>query len=418
MSGEPGPEPSEGPHGRRRIGNLFVSLTVPRYGIYASSQLASTIAIFIQRVVQDWVVFELTGNAALVGVLVMFQFGPTLLLGMWGGVLVDRRSTKTILIITQAGAAVIALALTVLAFTQQLSAGLIFAAVGIVGCLQLVDQPARQVYVGEIVGSTHLPNAISLNSSIFQVGTMVGPAIGGLLIPLGSEWAFLSGSILALASLVLLVVLGDPAHPRERAPRSRGQIREALLYCLRTPAIFWTLLVLIFVSLLGLNWPVLLTAMAERVFGTGGTGYGLYTSVVGAGAILGALLSLRRTSVRLRSVYINAVGFMAFKLLAGLVDSQALFVAALALAGCFNVLMWTASNTMLQSSSRRSIRGRVMSLYLLIAVGGQAIGAPVLGWIVEQLSPRWGMIISAGVPLIAALLIGTILAVRHARSAQ
>lgn len=406
MSDGPATEPFEIPAGRRRGRDLFLALRAPKFGLYAGGQLASSSAVWVQRIVQDWVVLELTGSAAMVGVLVMFQFGPTLLLGMWGGVIVDRRSTRSVLLVTQAGAAIVAVALTVLAFADALTAPLIYGAVVVVGLFSLVDQPARQVFVGELVGGRALPNAISMNSTIFQVSTMVGPAIGGLLIPIGAPWAFLTGAILALIGLGTLFAVGQPSFPRERAPRGRGQIVEALRYCARKPGISWTLCLLLFVALIGLNWPVLLTSMADRVFASGGTGYGLYTSAVGVGALAGALLSLRRTGVRLRTVYGATGAFMTFKVVSAASPSQVFFVVAIALAGCCSILMWTAANTMLQSSSNRAIRGRVMSLYLLIAVGGQALGGPLLGWIIEHFGARTGMALSGGIPLLAVILLG------------
>ncbi len=195
----------------------------------------------------------------------------------------------------------------------------------------------------------------------------------------------------------------------------KGQIAEALRYCRRKPAIFWTLLLLVFVSLVGLNWPVLLTGMADRVFFSGAAGYGLYTSMVGAGALLGALLSLRRQTVSLRSVYLATALFMTLKLASSFAPEPISFVVLLALAAAGSILMWTAANTLLQFSSNRRIRGRVMSLYLLIAVGGQAFGGLLLGWIVEHAGPRVGMAVSGGIPLAACLVIGGVLALRARR---
>ena len=398
---------------RPRGADLVRALAAPAFRVYAGGQLASTMAVWVQRIAQDWMVLDLTGDVAVVGALVMFQFGPTLLLGMWGGVVVDRFATKRILLLTQGGAVVISLTLAVLAFAGQLSTVAIFGAVLVIGLLTLLDQPARQVFVGEIVEPSELPNAISLNSTTFQVGTMVGPALGGLLLPLGAQWAFLASCVLAILAFGAMTAIRSAAiRPQARAVRAKGQILEGLRYCRRKPAIFWTLLLLVFVSLIGLNWPVLLAGMADREFHSGGAGYGLYSSAVGAGALLGALLSLRRRSVRLRTVYFATFVFMSFKLLSAVAPGPQLFVVAIALAGCGSILMWTAANTMLQFSSNRAIRGRVMSLYLLIAIGGQALGGPLLGWIVERIGPRGGMAISAGIPLLATVVLGGILAFR------
>ncbi|MFT4136432.1 MFS transporter [Microbacterium sp.] len=406
------PVPDRHPRGR----GLVRALGIPSFRTYIGGQLASTIAVWTQRIAQDWMVLELTGNVAAVGALVLFQFGPMLLFGMWGGVVVDRHATRRILFLTQSGALLVSVALAVLALSGHLSTASIFVAVTVVGLLSPLDQPARQIYVSELVEPGDLPNAISLSSTTFQVGTMAGPALGGLLLPLGPQWAFLaSAGLSVIALLALLAIPRSSLLPRERAPRAKGQIAEALRYCRRKPAIFWTLLLLLFVSLVGLNWPVLLTGMADRVFGSGSTGYGFYTSMVGAGALLGALLSLRRRSVSLRAVYLATAGFMTFKLLAAFAPEPVSFVTLLALSAAGSILMWTAANTLLQFSSNRSIRGRVMSLYLLIAVGGQAIGGLLLGWIVEHAGPRAGLAVSAGIPLLACLGIGGFLLIRARR---
>lgn len=397
---------------------MFRALSERGYRLFAGAQMVSMIGLWVQRVVQDWTVLELTGSAALVGLLVLMQFGPNLLFGMWGGLIVDRSAVRRILLIVQVGATVVSVVLCVFAFTGNMSAELIFASVLVMGVLSVLEMPARQVFVGELVSARSLPNAISMNATIFQTGTMLGPAIGGLLIPVGISWAFLIAALLQGSSVILLFAIRAPLRPRTPAPRKKGQIIEALQYCRRKPQIFWTLFLLLFVALIGLNWPVLLTSMADRVFDSGGTGYGLYTSAVGLGAVLGALLSLQRSHVRLRSVYFSTIAFMVFKLVSAFVPSQTVFVILIALAGSCSVLMWTAANTTLQSHSNQMIRGRVMSLYILIAAGGQALGGPLLGVIIEQLGTRWGMALSGGIPLIAALTTGLFLAVRTSRRAR
>lgn len=404
------PLPDRPPRGR----DLVLALAEPTFRVYIAGQLTSSLALWIQRIAQDWLVLEMTGSVALVGALVMAQFGPTLLFGMWGGVVVDRRATKSILVVTQSGTVAVSIALAVFALLGTLSTEMIFAAVLIVGALGVVGQPARQVFVGEIVSHRRLPNAISMNSLVFQVAAMAGPALGGILLPLGGEWAFLVAAVLSAVGLATLLAIRTAAlHHRPRAPKAKGQIVEAFRYCRRKPPILWTLVLLVFVALIGLNWSVLLAAMADRVFLSGSTGYGLYTSALGIGALFGALVSLRRTRASLRSVYLSTMSLMVCKLIAAAAPGPVLFMTFIALSGMAAILMWTAANTLLQSSSNQMIRGRVMSLYLLISVGGQALGGPLLGWMVEHLGARWGLAVSAGVPLLAAMFIGAVLLVRN-----
>ncbi|WP_418908841.1 MFS transporter [Glutamicibacter endophyticus] len=415
-----GVHPKRGP--RPRETGALAALHSRPFRIYAAGQLAATISLWIQRIVQDWLVFELTGSPAMVGALVLIQFGPTLLLGMWGGVIADRYATGRLLLFTQSGAAVVALLMAVLGLTGGLGVATIFIAVAVLGVLSVVERPAQQVFVGELVDAARLPNAISMNSTIFQTGSMLGPAVGGLMIPLGPGWAFGTAALLSAGNVLALKQIAARAEARHAAPKAKGQIAEALRYCVQRPPIFWTLLLLCFVSLIGLNWPVLLTSMAEAA-GAGGVGYGLYTSALGAGALIGALLALRRSVVRLRSVYLATVGFMIFKLIAAFVGNQWIFVSLIAAAAACSILMWTAANTTLQQSSERYIRGRVMSLYILIAIGGQALGGPLLGWVIELTGPQGAMALSAGIPLAAALSIGSLALLwqrraRHQASAE
>jgi Arabinose efflux permease len=406
---------------RPRGRDLIRALLQPNFRSYSAGQLIATTAVWIQRVSQDWLVLELTRSAALVGMLLVLQFGPILMFGLWGGVFVDRHSTRRTLLVTQSGAAVVSAALAVAGLVGWMSTPLIFVCVGVVGLLSVVDQPARQVFVSELVDAHALPNAISLNSSVFQVGTMIGPAVGGLLLPFGASWAFLVAAVLAVTGVAALVLIRPGTLVgRPRAPRARGQIMEAVRYSCRKPPIFWTLLLLVFVSLIGLNWPVLLSAAAARVFASGATGYGLYTSALGVGALVGALFSLRRAHSSVASVYIATAGFMAFKSASAFAPDQVLFVVLVAIAGAFSILMWTAANSLLQASSNLSIRGRVMSLYLLIAVGGQALGGPLLGWITQQAGPQTGLAVSGGIPLVATAVLGVTLGLtnRHRKGCE
>lgn len=384
------------------------------YRLFATGQLFSTTAVWMQRIAQDWLVLELTGSVTAVGFMVVMQFGPILALGMFGGVIVDRYPKRLLIICTQTTVALIGAALATLTLLGLVQAWHVFALAGLLGLVSVIDQPARQVFVSELVTQSALRNAISSNSAIFQVGGMLGPAVSGVLIvSAGSGWAFASTVAACLVSLGMLIAIRPSrlyALPTVR--RSKGQVREALRYARRKPAIFWTLLLLVFVASLGLNWPVLLAAMAHGVYHSGAAGYGLYNSALAAGSLAGALLSMHRRSVRLRAVVIAVGGFAALKLLSGLSPLEVLFIAAIAAAGLVSILMWTAANALLQLSSNRGIRGRIMALYLLITVGGQAIGGPVLGWVCDVAGARAGMVASSAVPLAAAIAIALIVA-RH-----
>ncbi|MFV0434885.1 MAG: MFS transporter [Leucobacter sp.] len=400
---------------------MFAALRVRNYRLYAVIQLFATTASWVQRIAVDWLVFELTGSVTAVGFIVVVQYGPTLLLGMWGGVIVDRYEVRRLVMAAQAFLLAASGVLALLTFTGAVQVWHLFVVAAAVGLVQVVDEPARRVFVSELVDQSLLRTAISTEAAIFQTASMIGPAISGvLLVVAGGPWVFaVTAGFYAVSLTLLLFIDRGRLLLAPSAPRAKGQVVEALRYVRRKPIIFWTLLLLVFVAGIGLNWPVVLAPMSEDVFGAGASGYGVYNSALAAGALIGAFVSMRRTTLRLRSYVFAVLGFSGFKLLAAAAGVEWVFVALLALSGMCLVLMWTSASSLIQLSSNRAIRGRVMALYLLIAIGGQALGGPILGVVTTAYGARIGMAFSAAVPLLAALAIAMIFAsrIRRRRSA-
>ncbi|MFT4215506.1 MAG: MFS transporter [Microbacterium sp.] len=382
---------------------MLASLRSRPYRLLLSAQFLSTIAVWSQRVAVDWVLMEMTGDIALVGALVLVQFGPVLLLGMWGGVLVDRHSLKKLLLISQSVSFLVTLALTVTAATGVLEPWMMFACAGVLGLGAIVDQPARQVLVSHIVSPTVLSNAISMNSIAFQIGGMIGPAVSGILLAqVDDPWAFGFAGALHLSALGLLIVLFTRTRsiPRHRVARRPGQITAALRYAARKPEIRVTLLSLVFVCVVGLNWPVILVSMTTSELHSGADGYGLANTTLAVGSLVGALVSLRRAHRGLRTVIISVCGACSFRALCGVMPMQWSFFAMVGATGLWLILMWTAANSLLQWSSNSEIRGRIMSLYLMIAIGG-----PVLGWACATFGPRPTLLFSGAIPLCAIAVV-------------
>jgi MFS family permease len=198
--------------------------------------------------------------------------------------------------------------------------------------------------------------------------------------------------------------------PSPRAERTRGQIREALAYVRKKPAIFWSLVTLSFVSVFGMSLPILLAAMAQNVFDTGSAGYGVYNSIVAVGALTGAIVSTRRRTLRLRTIVVAAAAYGLLQFAAGFSPWYVAFLVVLPGIGLARLLFATAAESMTQLSSNAAIRGRVMSLYGMVMIGGQAIGGPLMGAIAEHLGARIALMISGGVPASAAIVIALVLA--------
>ncbi|QJU56208.1 MFS transporter [Herbiconiux sp. SALV-R1] len=391
--------------------HTLLSLSVRNYRIFAGTSLVALTALWMQRIAQDWLVLQLSGSVVAVGITTALQFAPMLVLGLVGGLIVDRYPKRTLLIITQSASVLTSGVLAVLALTGTIEVWHVYVVAVVLGLITVVDNPARQVFTNELVGPSLLRNAISLNSSTFQLGALVGPALSGaLLVAVGAGWAFGINAIACALVVVALTRLNTAElHRAPRAARAKGQLREGIRYAVRKPAILWTLVLLAVLAVFAQNLPVLLAAYADTVFGTGAGGYGVFNSLVAVGALTGALLSTRRRSVSLRMVVVATAAYGALQAIAGVLPGQFAFSASLVLVGFSWLLFITAANTLVQMSTNMGVRGRVMALYMLVLLGGQAIGGPLMGAFVEHAGAQLGMVVSGGVPVLVAGVVAAVL---------
>ncbi|WP_022885185.1 MFS transporter [Glaciibacter superstes] len=393
----------------------LVSLSVPNFRLFTVSNVIAMTATWMQRIAQDWLVLELTGSVAAVGITVAMQFAPMLFFGLFGGVIVDRYSKRMLLMLTQSVAAGLSLALTILTLTDAVQVWQVWVIAFLVGLVTVVDNPTRQVFVNEIVGPRYLRNAITINSSVFQLGGLIGPAVSGaLIVAVGAGWSFGINTVACLVTVIALSRLkASTLHRAPPAPRRSGQLREGIRYVASKPTIFWPIVMLGFLSVFSLNMPVLLAAYASDVYDVGAGGYGLFNTLVAIGAFVGALASTRRGSIRLRTVISCGGVWAVIQATSGLMPTELLFAVVLVATGVANQFFFTAGNPLVQMSSNVRVRGRVMSVWVLVLLGGQAIGGPLMGWIVESFGPHVGMLVSGLVPATAAVVIAIILARRH-----
>jgi MFS family permease len=286
---------------------------------------------------------------------------------------------------------------------------------GLTGASLAIDAPSRSAFVGEMVGTARLRNAINLNGAIFHLGGLVGPAISGVLIVLiGSGWSIaINAMTSAIAVLALLLMRRRELLPSPRVSPQRGQIREALRYIVRKPVIFWPLVLLAFNAVFGMSLPVLFTAAANDTYHSGAVGYGLYSSLAALGAFAGAMLSSLRRTVRLRAIVAAVIVYGLVTAFAGVAPFYWMFLAALAGIGLARLLFGTAAESITQLSTNQAIRGRVMSFYILVLVGGQAIGGLLMGWIAEQWGSSVAFVVAGALPALAGVTVAIILARRH-----
>jgi MFS family permease len=385
----------------------FRSLRSFNYRVWAAGALVSNTGTWMQRAAQDWLVLtELTHhNASAVGAVMALQFGPQLLLMPWTGFAADHFNQRKILIATQATMGALALVLGLLTVTGLVQLWHVYAFAFLFGCTAAFDAPVRQTFVAELVGDGDLSNAIALNSTSFNAARMIGPAIAGLVIAsIGTGWAFLLNAASFLAVLGSLGQLrASELRPNARAVRTKGGVTEGFRYVWSRADLRAIMIMLFLIGTFGLNFPIFISTMAVTVFHTDARGFGLLSSVMAIGTISGALLAAGRARPRFASLLLGAAMFGLGCTLAALAPGYWLFAGALVVIGVAALTITNTSNSLMQLSTEPRMRGRVMALRLGVALGGTPIGAPIVGWVADNLGPRWALGVGAAAGFAAAI---------------
>jgi MFS family permease len=367
----------------------------------------------MQRVAQDWLVLDLTnGNPVALGISAALQFGPVLVFSLWAGVLADRLDKRKLIIGAQIAMGTFALTLGILDVTGVVTLWQVYALAFLLGCAAAVETPVRQSFVVEMVGRRQLPNAVSLNATTFNGARIVGPAIAGVAIAaIGTGWLFLLNAASFLASITALAGMNAAAlHRSEAVPRARGQLREGLRYVRGRPDLVLVLVLVFCVGTFGLNFYATLAIMARNVFHMQADGYGWLSTLLAVGTLTGAVLSARRsgrgTRPRMRLVVAAAVLFGLLETLVGLMPNPLAFGLMLVPTGAAALTFTTASNSAVQLSVDPTMRGRVMSLYVLLFMGGTPLGGPVIGWLAAEYGGRAPIVIGGLASFACAALFG------------
>jgi MFS family permease len=390
------------------VKRTFRSLNSFNYCAWVGGTLVSNVGTWMQRTAQDWLVLtQLThGSAAAVGMVMALQFGPQALLLPLNGLAADRLDRRKLLLGTQAAMGVLALGLGILTVAGIVRLWHVYAFALLLGCVTAFDSPARHTFVSELVGEADLSNAVALNSASFNVARMIGPAIAGVLIATaGSGWVFLisAASFAAvLCSLGLLRV--DELHPKDRALRAQAGFAEGFRYVWKRHDLKVVLAMLFLIGTFGLNFPIFISTMSATVFHAGASQYGLLTSIMAVGSILGALVAARGAESRIALLLAVAAIFGFGCALAAIMPNPWLFGLALLIIGVSAQTFTISTNSLVQLSTEPVMRGRVMAILLAIALGGAPIGAPIVGWVADRFGPRWSLGVGATAGLAAAMV--------------
>lgn len=395
--------------------DTFSALRVRNFRLLVSGLLVSSTGGWIQRIAQDWLVLTLTGSATAVGITTALQFLPTLALGLFGGVIADRFPKRKILLVTQMTMGTCAGILALTAFTGSVQVWHVYTMAFFLGLATAVDNPTRQSFVTELVPRDTVRNAISMVSSTFQLGSLIGPALGGVLLgTIGAGWAFALNGLTFFASISALLRMRESEMPGLHAARTasagmriRDGLRDGVRYAFHEPAIRWAIALVGIYGMFTISLPVTLTAFADRVFHTGASGYGVLNSVVAFGALAGALLSARRVRpTRLRNLIGIACLLTVTEVLAALQPSLWTFIPVLASMGMATLMFLTAAQSMIQLTTPDGLRGRVSGIYNLVFIGGGAIGGPTVGFLAQHFGARTALLLAGLVPAIATVAIG------------
>ena len=384
----------------------FRSLRVPNYRRWFIGASVSNIGTWMQRTAQDWLVYDILTdqNASALGIVMALQLGPQLLISPWAGLIADTVDRRKLLQLTQVLMAVLAVGLGVMVIVGVAELWHVYAFALALGIVSAFDAPARQTFVSELVREDKLSNAVALNSASFNGARLIGPAVAGLLVAaVGPGWVFLINALTFGAMVYsLLTIRSAELLAQPRSAPGKGRIREGFRYVRGRPDLMMVLLAIFLVGTFGLNFAVFIAAMARTEFGQGAGVFGVLSSVMAVGSVVGALLSARREKPRLRFVFGAAGAFGISCTLAAFAPSLILFGVALVPVGLFALTLLTSANAYVQTTSDPVMRGRVMALYFAIFLGGTPLGAPVVGWVSDAFGPRWSLGVAAASGLVAA----------------
>ncbi|MET9364431.1 MFS transporter [Streptomyces sp. NPDC006632] len=391
---------------------MLRSLRHREFRLLTLGQLGSHTGTWIQKVAQAWLVLDLShGDGTALGIITALQFLPLLLFGPWGGVLADRCSLRKILLITQSVLCLVSLAPGILAVTHAVSLPAVYALALAMGLTLVAEKPALQSFIAQTVPTVDLPNAVALDTAVFNLARIAGPALTGPVIGVfGVAPAFFLNSFSYLVVLGALLRMkprhrhGDPGPVR--APRSTGQVRELLRY-VRARADLGAPLVLVgVVAGFGMNFQITTALMASDVFHTSPAAFGLGSTAFAVGAVTGSAAAARRGTCGPGYLVGTAFGFGVLEVITSTMPSHAAFLVMLVPTGAVLILFMTAAKSALQLGTDDAMRGRVMSLYTLASLGTTPLTAPLIGWISSTTHPRAGLAVGGLASALAAGCVG------------
>lgn len=398
-----GQSPAQGSKGAR-VSATFAAMRHRNFRLYAIGMLVSMAGAWMQIIAQGWLVYQISRSESTLGLVGFASAIPALIVGPWAGVVVDRVSKRKILMVTQVGAMVCALVLAALTFSGVVQVWHILILAIAIGTVNAIDNPTRQAFVVEMVGREDLPNAIALNSMIFNSARIIGPAFGGILLAaVGAAWCFLLNGLSFLAVIVALMAMElTPHESRVLVESPWEQFRDGMSYVRDNATIRTLLLQSLIFSVFGFSYSTVLPAYVDEVLNVGAAAYGMIQAISGVGAVTAAYLIARYGNQVPRGRLLVGAALCFPPVLFAFAWSRSLTL-SLGLAfflGVGFLTQFALMNTLLQTNVEDGLRGRVMSLYTLTFNGFAPFGNLGVGVV----SDHWGL--SPALALSAVLTFG------------
>jgi MFS family permease len=393
-----------------RLSLALRALRNRNFRLFVAGQLISLVGTWMQVVAESWLVYRLTGSSLLLGSVGFASQFPVFLVAPLGGIVADRKNRQHILVMTQAASMVLALCYAGLTITGRISVPQIFVLAALLGIVNAFDIPARQAFLVDMVGREDLMNAIALNSSMFNGARIVGPAVAGVLVAaIGEGWCFFVNGVSYIAVITGLLLMTVECRRRDITQTSPLEdLREGFQYVFHTRPIVWLMLLLAVVSLVGMPYAVLMPVFADKILHGGARGLGILMTFSGVGALCGALALAMRSGLKGlgRWVAVASGGFGASLVLFSLSRNFWLSAAILVPVGFSMMTQMASSNTLIQAMVPDELRGRVMSVYSMMFMGGAPFGAFFGGVLADHLGAPMAVGIGGGVCVVAAFVFG------------
>lgn len=398
--------------GAVRRGSMFSALRIGNYRLYVLGQTLSTTAAWMSRLAQDWLVLDLTGSSGIaLGVTTAFQFTPYLFFSLWGGTLADRFSPRRLLLCTQSTLVVLALVLGILTLRGDVTVAVVFLFALLAGSASALENPCRQAFVQQLVGADDLHNAIALNSASFNIARLSGPALAGFLVAVfGTGFVFLIITIPFMISVALLLALRPKDFIDVVRDHGRVSLRAGADYVKARPNVMLVLAIAFIVPTLALNFQITMALMSRQQFHVGAEAFGIMSTALAAGALVGSLIAARQGIPTTKRVVIFGFMLGLADVIVGLAPSYGVMLILLPLAGVTVMQFTTSAESYLQNHSATWVRGRIMGMYGLAFFGAAPLGCLLIGWAADQFGPRSSLILGgAGASILTIMTVGLFL---------